>query len=133
MCEWEKEYISLQQTAQSDMDNSAIFSDGLLNEWGIYKPTFPHVPFEMLTDDNFITTKMDDIVLGTGAQAYVNTGTDKWCEQVNISMCNHTIWTGAHLSLNMQERWKWLLTHYDIEHTLWRHPDNDFIGYGKQA
>ena len=96
MCEWEKEYISLQQTVQSDMDNSAIYPGGLLNEWGIHKPTFPYVPFEMLTDDNFMTAKMDDKVLVTGAQAYVNTTTDKWCEQVNISIYNCTIWSGAH-------------------------------------
>ena len=70
MCEWEKQYISFQQTVQSDMDNSANFPGGLLNEWGIHKPTFPHVPFEMLTDDNFMTAQMDDIVPGTGAQAF---------------------------------------------------------------
>ena len=52
---------------------------------------------------------------------------------MNISMFNYTIWSGAHLPLNIQERWKWILTYYDIEHTLWRYPSTYFIGYDKQA
>ena len=45
MCEWEKEYISLQQTAQSDMDNSAIFPGGLLNEQGYTQAYISTCPF----------------------------------------------------------------------------------------
>ena len=33
----------------------------------------------------------------------------------------------------MQERWKWLVTHYEIEHTLWKHPHNYILINGKQA
>ena len=77
--------------------------------------------------------KMDDIVLGYGAQAHFNSTADKWTEQVNISMVENTIWSGAHLPLNIQERWKWILTQYEIEHMLWRYPSMYFIGYDKQA
>ena len=66
----------------------------ILNEWGMNKPTFPHVTFDMLGDDNFMTRKMDDIVLGGGKQAHVNSIPDKWTERVNISMFDHEIWSG---------------------------------------
>ena len=67
MCQCKEEYISLQQTAQSSIDNLAIFPSGILNERGVHKPNFPHVTYELLANDNFMTRKMDDIVLGGGA------------------------------------------------------------------
>ena len=87
----------------------------------------------MLADDNFMTAKMDHIVVGSGAQAHVNFISDKWNEQVQISMFDCTMWGGTRLPLNMQERWKWVLTHYDIEHTLWKYPHNYILNNGKQA
>ena len=48
-------------------------------------------------------------------------------------MFNCTIWSGVRLPLNIQERWKWVLTHYDIEHTLLKYPHNYILSNGKQA
>ena len=67
MCQWEEAYILCQQAAQYALDNPAIFLSGILNEWGVLKPTFPHFTYDLLTDDNFMVRKMDDIVLGCGA------------------------------------------------------------------
>ena len=78
-----------------------FFSSGILNEWGVPKPTFPHFTYDLLADDNFMVRKMDDIVLGGGAQAHVNSIPNKWTQWVNISMFNHTIWSRTHLPLNI--------------------------------
>ena len=133
MCQWEQAYISLQQRAQHSIDNPGIFPSAILNEQGVHKPTLPHFTYDLLADDNLMIRKMDDIVLGCGVRAHFNSTADKWTEQVNISMVNNTIWSRAHLPLNIQERWKWILTQYDIEHMLWRYPSMYFVGHDKQA
>ena len=80
-----------------------------------------------------MATKMDEMVIGGGGRACVNPLSAKSTEQVQISMFNRTMWSRARLPLNMQERWKWVLTHYDIEHLLWKYPYNYFPGNDKQA
>ena len=37
------------------------------------------------------------------------------------------------LTLKNTREVEWKLTHYNIEHTLWRYPSNYFIGCNKQA
>ena len=32
------------------------------------------------------------------------------------------------MPLNIEERWRWVLSHYEIEHTLWMCPENYFVG-----
>ena len=96
-------------------------------------PSYNLLHHDMLADDNFMTAKMDHIVVGSGAGAHFNFISDKWTEQVQISMFDRTIWSGARLPLKMQERWKWVLTHYDIEHTLWKYPHNYILNNCKQA
>ena len=87
----------------------------------------------MLADDSFMATKMDEMVVGGGAQACVNLLSAKSIERVQISKFDHIMWSGARLPLNMQERCKWVVTHYDIEHSLWKYPYNYFPGNDKQA
>ena len=35
-----------------------------VNTHGIAKPTLPHVTYQMLADDSFMATKMDEMVIG---------------------------------------------------------------------
>ena len=115
MCQHEEAYVLPQIRAQSIIDSPEI-----LNTHGIAKPALPHTTYEMLADDSFMATKMDKMVVGGGAQACVNLLSAQSTEWVQISMFDHIMWSGARLPLNMQERWKWVLTHYDIEHSLWK-------------
>ena len=126
MCEREKEYILVQQKGHAIRYRSQTFLSAMFNDQGVARPQLQPVTHDMLADDNFVTAKMDHIVVASGAWAHVNFISDKWTEQVQISMFDHTIWSGARLPLNMQERWKWVLTHYDIEHTLWKYPITTF-------
>ena len=43
-----------------------------------------------------------------------------------------TIWSEARLPLNIEERWKWMMSQYEIEHTLWMYPEHYFVGNDKQ-
>ena len=66
-CQCEAEYMLLQQRAQSIIDSPEILLSGMLNDWGISKPVFPHFTYQMLADDNFMASKMDEMVVGGGA------------------------------------------------------------------
>ena len=53
-------------------------------------------------------------------------------QNVEIHMFNQSIWSGSQLPLNIEERWRWVLSHYEIEHTLWMYPEHYFVGSDRQ-
>ena len=36
------------------------------------------------------------------------------------------------MPLNIEDRWRWVLSHYEIECTLWMYPEHYFVGIDKQ-
>ena len=36
------------------------------------------------------------------------------------------------MPLNIKERWRWVLSYYEIDHTLWMYPKYYFVGNHKQ-
>ena len=103
MCEHEKEYILVQQKGHAMRYRSQTFMSAMFNDQGVARPLLQPVTHDMLAYDNFMTSKMDHIVVGSGAHAHVNFISAKWTEEVQISMFDHTIWSGARLPLNMEE------------------------------
>ena len=131
MCDHEKEYFLHQQRAQNMIEDDQMFMGGnRLNEHGFEMPTLPDVTYDMMSDDNFMVRKLDEIIVGCEARVHMNHIHNE--SNVEIGMLNRKIWSGTQLPLNIEERWRWLVSHYEIEHTLWMYPEHYFVGNDKQ-
>lgn len=49
------------------IENDGMFQSGNFGEHGLDRSTLPHITYDMLTDDNFMATKMDEMLVGGGA------------------------------------------------------------------
>ena len=131
MCDHEKEYFLCQQRVQNMIEDDQMFMGGnRLNEQGFEMSTLPNVTYDMMSDDNFMVRKLDEIIVGCEARIHMNYLHNE--SNVKIGMFNQKIWSGTQLPLNIEERWRWVLSHYEIECTLWMYPEHYFVGNEKQ-
>ena len=94
MCDHEKEYFLHQQRAQNMIEDDQRFMGGnRLNEHGFEMPTLPNVTYDMMSDDNFMVRKLDEIIVGGEACIHMNHLSDE--SNVEIGMFNQKIWSGV--------------------------------------
>ena len=92
MCDHERQYLLHQQRVQSTIEDDRIFVEcARLNEHGFDMPTLPHITYDMLSDDNFMVTKMNEMVVGSGARVHLKHVSHESNEHVQIDMLNWTI------------------------------------------
>ena len=94
MCNHEKEYFLHQERAQNIIEDDRRFMGGnRLNEHGFEMPTLPNVNYDMMSDDNFMVRKLDEIIVGGEAHVHMNHLPNE--SNVKICMFNQKIWSGA--------------------------------------
>ena len=73
MCDCEKEYFLHQERAQNMIeDDRRLMRGNRLNEHGFEMPTLPSVSYDMMSDDNFMIRKLDEIIVGSEAHIHMN-------------------------------------------------------------
>ena len=69
----EKEYFLHQERAQNMIEDGQRFMGGnRLNEHGLWDATLPSVSYDMMSDDNFMIRKIDEIIVGGEAHIHMN-------------------------------------------------------------
>ena len=87
MCDCEKEYFLCQQRAQNMIEDDQMFMGrNRLNEHGFEMPTLPNVTYDMMSDDNFMVRKLDEIIVGGGGHVHIKHLSDE--SNVEIHMFN---------------------------------------------
>ena len=133
MCDRERQYLLHQQRVESMIHDDEMFvEDGTLNVHGFDMPTIPHVRYDLACDDTFMVAKMDEMVITSGTRVHIKDVCNESSEHVQIEMFDQIIWSGKRLPLNSQERWKWIMSQYEIQHALWMYPDDYFVGSDRQ-
>ena len=59
--------------AQNMIEDDRRFMRGnRMNEHGFEMPTLPNVSYDMMSDDNFMVRKLDEIIVGAEAPIHMN-------------------------------------------------------------
>ena len=64
-----------------------------LNEHGFEMLTLPNLTYNMMSDDNFMVRKLDEIIVGGGGHVHMKHLSDE--SNVEIHMFNQSIWSGS--------------------------------------
>ena len=75
-------------------------ADDILNEHGFEMPSLPNLSYDMMSDDNFMVRKLDEIIVGGGGHVYMRHLSDE--SNVEVRMFNQSIWSGSQLPLNIE-------------------------------
>ena len=87
MCDHEKEYSFHQIRVQNNIEDYPMFLAGdRLNEHGFEVPSLPNLNYNMMSDDNFMVRKLDEIIVGGGGHVHMEHLSDG--SNVEIHMFN---------------------------------------------
>ena len=93
-CVTMKNNICCISRVQNMIEDDQMFVAGdTLNEHGFEMPTLPSVTYDMMSDDNFMVEKIDEIIVGGGGHIHMKHLSDE--SNVKIHMFNQNIWNGA--------------------------------------
>ena len=94
MCDCEKEYLLHQIRVQNNIEDDQMFLAGdRLNGHGFEMPGLPNLNYDMMSGDNFMVRKLDEIIVGGGGHVHMEHVSDG--SNVEIHMFNQSIWIGA--------------------------------------